>query len=219
MKRLLLRCRKNIWMNYYILFTRFLIGFAFIPSGLVKLLGHPFTTLPKSNPVGYFFDAMFHTGIYWNFLGFTQILAAFLLMTQRLATVGALMFLGIITNIMFITIGVGFGNTVVITVLIFLACLSLVAWDYQKIILLFIDDSEMVNKKIETDLISKKWSTFGLLAFIFLGFVCSLPYMVDKEKISFLWYMLIPIVIMATSFIYFIVMDYKQYKNNENHTF
>lgn len=97
------RLRQNKWMNYYILFTRFLIGFAFIPSGLSKLVGDRFTTIPTTEPIGYFFEGFYQTGLYWNFLGLCQVTAAFLLITQRYATIGALLFLGIITNIVVIT--------------------------------------------------------------------------------------------------------------------
>ncbi len=70
-----------------VIWTRYLIGFAFIPSGLKKLVGERFTQIPVSNPIGFFFEALYQSGIYWNFLGFIQVLAAFLLMTQRFGTV------------------------------------------------------------------------------------------------------------------------------------
>jgi hypothetical protein len=34
--------------------TRVLLALAFLPSGLVKVLGHRFTTLPVTDPVGIF---------------------------------------------------------------------------------------------------------------------------------------------------------------------
>lgn len=39
--------------------TRVLLALAFMPSGLVKLLGQRFTTLPVTTPVGHFFDGFF----------------------------------------------------------------------------------------------------------------------------------------------------------------
>ena len=39
--------------------VRVLLALAFVPSGLVKILGEPFTTLPVSDPVGYFFAGFF----------------------------------------------------------------------------------------------------------------------------------------------------------------
>jgi hypothetical protein len=39
--------------------VRVLLALAFVPSGLVKIMGEPFTTLPISDPVGYFFCRLF----------------------------------------------------------------------------------------------------------------------------------------------------------------
>ncbi|MHA0035587.1 hypothetical protein [Deinococcus sp. PESE-13] len=35
--------------------TRVLLWLAFVPSGMVKLLGQPFTVLPRTDPVGAYF--------------------------------------------------------------------------------------------------------------------------------------------------------------------
>lgn len=167
------RLRQNKWMNYYILFTRFLIGFAFIPSGLSKLVGDRFTTIPTTEPIGYFFEGLYQTGLYWNFLGLCQVTAAFLLITQRYATIGALLFLGIITNIVVITLSMDFNYTPVITILMWLATLTLILWDWNKIKILF---SQKAHEKIyqAPERISKKWHVFGLIFYIII--VCVLVY-------------------------------------------
>ncbi len=152
-------------MNYYILFTRFLIALAFIPSGMSKLVGDRVTTIPTTEPIGFFFEGLYQTGIYWNFLGFCQVFAAFLLMTQRYATVGALIFFGIISNIVVITLSMYFNYTPVITILMWLATLSLIMWDWNKIKILFVQSA---HQKIDQspELLSKKWQIIGLIFFI-----------------------------------------------------
>ncbi|MEJ6792254.1 MAG: DoxX family membrane protein [Lacinutrix sp.] len=64
-------------------FMRVLLAIAFIPSGFTKLLGNRFTLLPMDNTIGFFFEALFRTGFYWNFLGFMQHLVALLLIIPR----------------------------------------------------------------------------------------------------------------------------------------
>lgn len=86
------RLRRNPFLHIFIILTRFLIGFAFIPSGLKKVLGLRFSNISTDNPIGFFFEAMYQTGFYWNFLGWAQVIAALLLMTQRFATLGAVIF-------------------------------------------------------------------------------------------------------------------------------
>jgi hypothetical protein len=205
---------EKIWLNYYVVSVRLLIGYAFLPSGLIKLLGRPFTSLPDSNPVGHFFNAMYNTGIYWNFLGLMQVLAGILLMTQRFATVGALLYLGIITNIVLITYGIGFGNTTIIAVLMLLATLSLIVWDFQKIKLLFLQNKDVQFQELQNDLISKTWYKFGLIVCLFLTIVSAMPFLVAAKYRNAMTLIFIPALLVAVSYAVVLVRDYKMFKRN-----
>lgn len=123
-KRLLLR---------FTVFTRILLAAGFIPTGLVKLLGRRFTTIPVDEPIGAFFEAMYQTGMFWNFLGATQVVAGALLLVPRFAHLGAVCFLPIIVSINVINIALGFGLTTAITFLMALAALYLLLWDYHRL--------------------------------------------------------------------------------------
>ena len=79
--------------------TRLLLALSFIPSGLTKVVGRPFTSLPTSNPVGYFFDAFFQAHEFYVFIGIAQLAAAILLLIPRTATIGALLYFPIALNI------------------------------------------------------------------------------------------------------------------------
>ncbi|WP_185287567.1 DoxX family membrane protein [Chryseobacterium lactis] len=131
------KLRTSRFNQWVIIHLRYLIGFAFFPSGLVKLMGNRFTRISTDNPIGYFFEALYQSGFYWNFLGLAQITAGVLLMTQRYATLGALMFLTILTNIWIITISLSFKGTWIITSLMMIAVLILVIWDWHKFLPLF----------------------------------------------------------------------------------
>jgi hypothetical protein len=128
-----LKVIRNKWLQRFTVFNRLMLAAAFLPSGLTKALGSRFTMLPVSNPVGYFFDALYHTGFYYNFLGVVQLLAALLLLFPRTATLGALVYFPIILNICLITISIGFEGTWVITTLMLLANIYLLCWDYEKL--------------------------------------------------------------------------------------
>lgn len=144
---LYLTIRKNRNLSFFVIWMRYLIGFAFVPSGLTKLLGQRFTVLPVSHPVGFFFEAMYQTGFYWNFLGFVQVLSAFLLMTQRFATIGNLIFLAIITNVYLITAAMQFKGTVYITFLLLVASVGMLLWDFPKWVQLFSKDNFNVSEE------------------------------------------------------------------------
>ncbi|WP_034981551.1 DoxX family membrane protein [Epilithonimonas tenax] len=127
------KLRQNRTLTLVIIGIRFLVGFAFIPSGLKKVLGQRFTNIGTDHPIGYFFEAMYRTGFYYEFLGFCQIVAAFLLFTQKFATLGALIFFGIILNICVLTISMHFTGTWIITSLMLFAAGVLLAWDWNKL--------------------------------------------------------------------------------------
>ena len=165
------RLRQFRFLQVFTIYLRYLIGGAFVVPSIVKIAGERFTTLPTDTAVGYFFEAMYQTGMYWQFLGLSQLLAAFLLMTQRFATMGALLFFGIILNIFLITVSVNFGSgTPVITFLLLLATLYLIMWDLPKILLLF-----RREKDINMDWSEQKfsfmehywWSILGFILFVF----------------------------------------------------
>lgn len=113
--------------------TRILLALAFIPSGLKKLLGERFTILGLESPVGFFFEALYRTGFYWNFLGFMQLLVAFLIVIPKTTMLGALLYLPIIINIYIIVVAMNFTGTPYIAGMMLLANLYLLFWDYKKI--------------------------------------------------------------------------------------
>jgi uncharacterized membrane protein YphA (DoxX/SURF4 family) len=130
--------KKLLFFKLAVIYLRYMIGFAFVFASIVKIRGMRFTSIPASEPIGYFFEAMYQTGYYWNFLGWSQFMAGALLMTQRFATLGAWVFFPIIVNVFVITHAIDFGSgTPLITTLMLLGALFLLVWDYKKWLILF----------------------------------------------------------------------------------
>lgn len=126
--------RQRLLMQLFIVYLRYLIGAAFVFASLIKIKGHRFTTADGTaaplHSAWHFFETMYRSGLYWQFIGVGQLLAGLLLMTQRYARLGALLFLPIIANIFVITLSFDFGYTPVITGLMLLANLLLVWWEW-----------------------------------------------------------------------------------------
>ena len=131
--RLHARLVRSRGLQRFTAFTRVLLAVGFVPPGMTKVLGHRFTQLPTSHPVGSFFEAFFQAHAFYVFVGAAQVLAALLLLWPRTATLGAVLYFPIILNIAVITLAVGFEGTWVITVLMTLACLWLLVWDYDRL--------------------------------------------------------------------------------------
>jgi len=121
------------WMQLFAAFTRCIIAVGFIPPSIPKILHRPFTVLPDSNPVGHYFNALLGTGFYYEFIGWSQIIAAILLLIPRTSHLGALLFFPIIVNIAVLTNAVGFVGTWLITIFMSLAGLFMVAWEYDRL--------------------------------------------------------------------------------------
>jgi hypothetical protein len=127
----------NVFLQILTAMTRILLFIGFTPPSIKKILNEPFTMLPDTNPVGHYFNALYQTGFYYQFLGWAQLTAAVLLLFPRTAHLGALMFLPIIANIAILTASVGFQGTWLVTALMTLAATYLVAWDYDRLKPLF----------------------------------------------------------------------------------
>ncbi len=126
------RIRTKLFFKSFTWFTRILLSIAFIPSGLKKLLGERFTNISIDDPVGFFFEGLYQSGFYWNYLGFMQVLCSLLILIPRTTYLAAVLYLPIIININVIVISMNFKGTPIITGLMLLANIYLLVWDYKK---------------------------------------------------------------------------------------
>jgi len=168
MFRLIDFLKQQLLVKLFVVYLRYLIGFAFVFASIVKIRGERFTSIPASEPVGYFFEAMYQSGFYWNFLGWAQLISGALLMSQRFSTVGAMVFFPVILNVCLITHSVDFGSgTPTITTLMLLGTTFLVLWDYKKWMILFQRDHTIyldMTKEPEDKLMNDGiWTIAGVL--------------------------------------------------------
>ncbi len=161
--------KNKILPQLCIIYTRYLIGAAFVFASVVKLKGGRFTTLSGENePIDspwHMFETLYRSGMWWKFLGLGQIIAGLLLMTQRYSKLGALMFLPIISNVFVITLSYNFKGTPIITGLMLIANVMLVLWDWNQLKIL-------INKTPVFDAAPRLenmrvWELTGLALFIF----------------------------------------------------
>ena len=161
--------KQKIIVQLFIIYLRYLIGGAFVFASIVKIKGERFTTVdgtdsPLNSPF-HLLETLYQSGLYWKFLGIGQLVAGFLLMTQRYAKLGALMFLPIIANIFAITVSYNFTGTYYITGLMLLANILLVLWDWDELKILINLTPVLQNRNIWMN--DKVWEITGLALFIF----------------------------------------------------
>lgn len=209
-----LQLRRQRWLLILVIWTRLVIGFAFVPSGLKKVMGERFTVLGTDNPIGFFFEGLYQSGFYWKFLGLSQLLAALLLMSQRFATLGALLFFSIICNIWVITLSLHFAGTTIVTSLMLLANLGLLAWDYNKFKGLFYRDrpkTRWIPDGTALPNASHTWEWAGFLLFIWAVSGSLLLEHTSNRLVALLFLLSLPLVVILIT-----IIDNRQTGKHEN---
>ncbi len=178
------RIKERLLPQIFIIYTRYLIGGTFVFASLIKIKGHRFTSesgeLNPINSAWHFFETMYQSGLYWQFIGITQLIAGFFLMTQKFSKLGALIFFPIILNIFVITLSYYFAFTPVITGLMLLANLMLIIWEWKELKIIF-NLKPGFNKmgRLEKDML---WQIVGLILFAFT-FIYRI--LIDKYDLGF----------------------------------
>jgi hypothetical protein len=153
----------------FVIYTRYLLGGAFVFASFIKIKGHRFTSQSgASEPVDsafHFFETIYQSGLYWKFIGLGQLVAGALLMTQRFAMLGAVINLPIILNVFIITISYDFAGTPLITGMMLLANLFLLIWDWNRLRVLIniapqFDSPERIEAK-------RIWEVCGITLLLF----------------------------------------------------
>jgi len=130
---LLQRLRRARWANLCVIILRILIGFAFLPAALKKVLDQPFTEAANSGRFHDFLDAFHATGPFYQFVGLVQLAAALLLSTQRFALLGAVIALPVLTTItVFVWSTIGLTPTAVVASAMLLGTVGLLVWDLDR---------------------------------------------------------------------------------------
>ena len=126
--------KNNRWHSYFASFCRFILAYAFIVAGFVKVFGERFASgLSEIHPMGAYLTALHQTGFYYTFIGVAQILAAILLLIPSTVVLGALLYFPIILNIFVLSIALRFEGSFVTAPLMVFANLYLLVWHYDKL--------------------------------------------------------------------------------------
>ena len=113
--------------------VRLLIGFAFLPAALKKVLGQPFTDPTNAGPFHDFLHAFLATGWFYEFVGVVQLVAAVLLLTQTWALLGALIALPVLTAIVAFCWSTQVYPTAIVASAMWLATTALLIWDAPRL--------------------------------------------------------------------------------------
>lgn len=173
MLNLINHLKKQIVFQVFTVYLRYLIGGAFViaafgmgkVNGNVNLLQSADNPIEQLQPMQQFFRVMSDSGLYWMFIGWSQIITGALLMTQRLARLGALLFFGLALNIFMITISYGFQGTPIVTGLMLLAAIYLLIWDLSAFMPII--NQSFIHKPVSLALADHPfWIILGFVIFL-----------------------------------------------------
>ena len=118
-------------------FLKITMGLTFVASGLRKMPGVKFTEIPIDNPIGLFFEGMYATGFYWNFVGYYQIAVGILLMLNWYKALSPVLIMPVTFNIFLVSVSLNMTGTPFITTCMLLANLYLILWHMESYRALF----------------------------------------------------------------------------------
>jgi hypothetical protein len=126
--------------------------------------------------MGHYLEALHHTGYYYTFIGYAQIIAAILLLIPRTVVLGTLLYLPIILNICILSLAVRFEGSLLTAPLMVIACLYLLCWHYDRIKYIFPFNDPPVSFHIQNNKFPK-WFFLGVFAtFLSVGFIVTHMY-------------------------------------------
>lgn len=162
---------------------RIFLAFAFIPAGLKKVVGQPFTDPANSGPFHDFLHAFHDVAGLYAFVGWLQLTAAALLLSQRFATLGAAMLLPMLSVIFVFCWSTGVYPTATVVTLMLCATLLLLVWDLPKWRPLLASDTEPFEARLEPTPASPGfWAISGLLIVLPYLLVCAVTGEVYRPK-------------------------------------
>lgn len=160
---LLSKIKSNVWVQIFIIYTRYLIGSAFVFASIVKIKGERFSRPGIDDPIDspfHLFETLYQTGLWWQVIGWGQFIAGALLVTQRYALLGTVAFFTVMINVFFITLSLNFSGTPLITSAMLFANIILIIWHWPQLKVFLNQNSErLVLGTVEK---LKVWEFIGL---------------------------------------------------------
>ncbi|AEE52813.1 DoxX family membrane protein [Haliscomenobacter hydrossis] len=169
MEQLISTLKQYRILQIFTISLRYLLGASFVYASVFKIQGKRFVPEPgastASGSLAHFFEAMYQAEMYWHFIGWGQLIAGFLLMSQVFSTLGAVAFFSIVLNIFIITLSFESASIQIITFLMLLGNIYLLLWDWNKLKFIALPKPQHYldnNAEFST---RRVWTYVGLLYF------------------------------------------------------
>ncbi len=170
MEKFIFQLKMHKLFQIFTILVRYLLGIAFVWASIFKIMGIRFT--PKSgenapiHSLAHLLESMYRSGFYWSFIGWGQLIAGFLIMSQVFSTLGAVVYFPIILSIFIITTSFESSVILVTSALMLLANIYLLLWDWNRLkFVLLYKPGEYVDQTTQFSR-QKIWTYIGILLFV-----------------------------------------------------
>jgi len=137
MEKLIYKLKLVPLFQLFTIFLRYLLGMGFVWASILKIKGVRFT--PQSGehtPIGslpHLLESMYRHSAYWQFIGWGQLLAGFLMMSQMFSTLGAIVYFPMLLSIFLLTTYFQSPGILAVTSLMLLGNIYLLLWDWNRL--------------------------------------------------------------------------------------
>lgn len=166
MEKIIFKLKLLKVFQVFTLFVRHLLGIAFIWAGILKVKGIRFE--PQSgehtpiDSVSHLLEAIYRSGFYWYFIGWGQVIAGLLIMSQIFSTLGAVLYFPIMLSIFMLTTAFQGPVFLIMTSLMLLGNIYLLLWDWNKLKFIILrNPGEYVDQSTQFSK-NKVWAYIGI---------------------------------------------------------
>ncbi|MEM6630638.1 MAG: hypothetical protein AAF694_13245 [Bacteroidota bacterium] len=123
-------------VHVFVMLLRIHTGIICVVLGIFHLWQNEWTWLADSPPLNYFLEALSQLGFYGEFMGLFLVVVGLFLVSQRLSTLGALLLIPILSNVLIHAFSGQIKEVVLLSTFIFFNLVCMILWDYKKLILI-----------------------------------------------------------------------------------
>lgn len=166
------RLKQNTLLQVLTISLRYGLGSAFVYASVSKIEGVSPTAEPGDlaavTTVSAVIEALLASGLYGQFVGWGQLWAGLLLMTQLFSTLGAVVFYPIMLNIFMITLSFDSASIALVTGLMLVANSYLLLWDWHKLKFIVLPSPQPYRDTTAKFSKRRSWAYLGLFYFVII---------------------------------------------------
>lgn len=170
MENFIFRLKSSRLLQVFTILIRYLLGIAFVWASIFKIFGIRFTPISGENApinsLAHLLESMYRSGFYWSFIGWGQLIAGFLIMSQTFSTLGSIVYFPIILSIFILTTQFESSIFWITTSLMLFANIYLLLWDWNRLKFIIIQNPDKYVNQTTAFSRLKIWAYIGVLLFI-----------------------------------------------------